>query len=218
MIKTIIFDWDGTLHNTKHLYGCAFRKAYQWLVKEGYADPYHYTDDEVAVYLGMNVPDMWQAFMPRLPEPVWRRASDIIGEEMIAAIGDKKAVLYEGAEALLSSLKESGYALVFLSNCRHAYMEAHRAFFQLDRWFDGFYCCEDYDNAPKEAIFAKIAEVFPREYVMIGDRASDQKVATEHGFPFIGCNYGFGTEGELANADVLVDDVRYIEEKIADFL
>lgn len=27
MIRTLIFDWDGALHNTARLYGCAFRNA-----------------------------------------------------------------------------------------------------------------------------------------------------------------------------------------------
>lgn len=31
MVKTIIFDYDGTIHNTLGIYEPAFREAYQWL-------------------------------------------------------------------------------------------------------------------------------------------------------------------------------------------
>ena len=31
----IIFDYDGTLHNSIKIYGPAFRKAYEYLIKEG---------------------------------------------------------------------------------------------------------------------------------------------------------------------------------------
>ena len=34
----IIFDYDGTLHETLYIYKPAFLKAYDWLVKNGYAE------------------------------------------------------------------------------------------------------------------------------------------------------------------------------------
>lgn len=207
MIHTILFDWDGTLHNTKHLYGCAFRTAYQWLVEEGYAKPCEYSDNDVSIYLGMNAPDMWNTFMPQLPTDIWKHASEIIGNEMISAIRAGKAKLYDGTISLLTNLKQRGYQLVFLSNCKHDYMEAHRTAFGLDRWFDGFFCCEDYGFAPKEDIFPSISAGYPGDYLMVGDRASDLKVAKTHGFAFIGCDYGFGTQEELCGADWLVDSV-----------
>ena len=210
MVRTIIFDWDGTLHNTKRLYGCAFRSAYQWLVEEGYAKEKAYSDDEVSIYLGMNAPDMWKAFMPQLPETVWRQASAIIGREMTDAVLAGKALLYDGVPQLLTQLKESGGRMIFLSNCKHAYMEAHRKVFHLDDWFDGFYCCEDYGFAPKEEIFPEIAAGYEGPYLMIGDRASDKKVAKTHGFAFIGCAYGFGTREELDGADGIAESVEDI--------
>ena len=47
----LIFDYDGTLHNTKHIYGCAFRSAYDMLVKEGYAEERVYTDENAMTTL-----------------------------------------------------------------------------------------------------------------------------------------------------------------------
>ena len=67
---TLIFDWDGTLHNTLHLYGKAFRRAYEELVRFSCAPPRIYSDREVSIYLGMNAEDMWNAFMPELPQAV----------------------------------------------------------------------------------------------------------------------------------------------------
>lgn len=74
---------------------------------------------------------------------------------------------------MLEQLRAQGYTLVFLSNCRHSYQEAHRRYWGLDRWFSGYFCCEDYENRPKEEIFPHIAAQFSRPYVVIGDRASD---------------------------------------------
>ena len=207
-IRTLIFDWDGTLHNTKALYGRAFRRAYGWLAEEGYAPKRFYTDEEVAVYLGMSAPVMWKTFMPQLPDEVWQHASQLIGDSMVTEVEAGKAILYPGTEEALETLKREGYRLVFLSNCKEAYLAAHRKTFGLDRWFDGFYCCQTFDFAPKTEIFTHIREVFPGDFCVIGDRASDLAVAEVHGLRSIGCAYGFGTEEELRRADRIASYVR----------
>lgn len=48
---------------------------------------------------------------------------------------------------------------------------------------------------PKEEIFPAISQAFPGPYLMIGDRATDRRVAQAHGFGFVGCAYGYGTPG-----------------------
>ena len=207
---TLVFDWDGTLHDTLHLYGRAFRCAYEELVRLGYAPPRIYSDREVSIYLGMNAVDMWNAFMPELPQAVRQAASERIGSEMVKLIRQGEAVLYDGVPAILDELTAQGHTLVFLSNCKHAYQQAHRAYFGLDRWFSGYFCCEDYGNRPKEEIFPSIAAHFAGRYMVIGDRASDFRVARIHGLSSIGCGYGFGTREELAMADVVVETCKEI--------
>lgn len=239
MEGTIIFDWDGTLHDTAHLYGCAFRKAYAWLEDGGYVPRRTYTDEETSIFLGMSAPDMWKVFMqqlsendqhtlggiarslrekgmviPCLPDSVKNQASTMIGEEMTAAILAGEACLYQGVPEMLTKLREWGYQLVFLSNCKHAYMEAHRERFHLDQWFSGFYCCEDYGFVPKEQIFPDIRYHFPGKFIMVGDRAADLRVAQIHHLASIGCAYGFGTRQELAVADRIAYKVQEIPELI----
>lgn len=204
---TLIFDWDGTLHNTKHLYGTAFRTAYSWLVSEGYAPEKEYTDDMVSIYLGMNAPVMWNTFMPQLPQEVKEHCSAMIGEHMVNAVRSGSAILYPGALEVLEITKHQGHRLVFLSNCKHAYMEAHRSFFELDRWFDAFYCSQDFGFIPKEEIFQTIRQHFEGPYIVIGDRASDLKIAQVHHLPSIGCAYGFGTSDEMLLAGTVAQDV-----------
>ena len=209
MIKTLIFDWDGTIHDTSHLYGCAFRNVYQTLVDRGYAPEHYYSDEEMSKYLGMTGPAMWQAFMPELPEEIRTEASKQVAKELAAGV-PLYARLYEGAEEVLTELKERGYQLVYLSNCRHLYMEANRARWNLDKWFDGFYCSEDYHFIPKEDIFPDIQKKFPGPYAVIGDRYTDLAIGRVHGIHSIGCAYGFGTEEELASADCIARTIRDI--------
>lgn len=217
MLRTLIFDWDGTLHNTKSLYGRSFRKGYGWLVEQGYAPERQYSDEEVSIYLGMSAPDMWNHFMPHLPPAVKEQISGRIGAAMVEEVLAGYAILYPGALEVLNTLHVKGYQLVFLSNCKRAYMEAHKKVFQLDRYFHGFFCCQDYGFAPKTEIFRHIAAAFQGDYCVIGDRASDLAVGTEHSFPSIGCSYGFGTAEELSEASYIaqsVTDIPVLVEKL----
>lgn len=202
----LVFDYDGTLHNTAHLYGAAFRKAYETLVKDGYAPEHYYSDEYMARYLGLAPPVMWRTFMPELPAEIQKRTSLLVRQGMITGIEEGNASLYPGVTGVLDGLKAEGYKMVILSNCYNAYSEAHRRHFKLDRWFDDFYRSEEYGFIPKEEIFEHILLDHPDDaYIIIGDRDSDFRVGKEHGIPVIGCAYGFGTEEELKMCDAVAE-------------
>lgn len=194
---TLVFDYDGTLHDTKKLYGRALRRVCSWLSGNGYIVPDDLSDDSVSKYLGVNAPDMWNDFMPELPLKIKKQASSMVGQEMISGVLSGEPALYPGVPEMLDALRAKGHRMVILSNCRTSYMDAHRSRYGLDKWFDGYFCAEAYSFIPKEEIFLSLNESFPdSQYIIIGDRASDFRVGTTHGFPVIGCAYGFGTAEE----------------------
>ena len=270
-IQTIIFDWDGTLHNTEKLYGAALRKTLRWLQGCGYAVPGHpseppnqpnqsnlpdpsslrsllystnqidqlqplnpsktpiqqgqndppgqvdsadWSDARFRRYLGVNARDMWNDFMPDLPDAVKEECSRRTGTHMIECIESGMAALYPCAPEILRSLRDQGYHLVVLSNCKVPYMAAQRAHFGLDEYFDAYYCSGAYDFAPKESIFPDIAAAFPGEYLMIGDRASDRRVAEVHGIHFLGCAYGFGEPAEIRGGDGILTALADLPDKL----
>lgn len=214
---TLVFDYDGTLHDTKRLYGCALRKVYAHLVADGYAQPRELTDDGVSKYLGVNAPDMWNDFMPQLPDEIKRRSSGEVGDQMVESVLHGEARLFDGVTEMLDALKAAGYRMVILSNCRVRYMDAHRQRFGLDRWFDDYFCAEAYDFIPKQDIFPLIRQKYGGGFIMIGDRDSDFLVGTTHGFPVIGCAYGFGTAGERSVCDAVADFPADIPALISEF-
>lgn len=207
-IQTIIFDYDGTIHDSTKNYIFAFKRAYAYLVANGKAEPKNWEDAEITRWLGFSAKDMWANFMPDLEPEFQQTASRMIGDTLQQKVQGDEAVLYPGALDTLAYLKQKGYTLIFLSNCKHEYMEAHRRAFQLDRYFSGLYCTEDYDFIPKYDIFARFQNKYEPEYLVVGDRVHDFEIGTVHQLKTIACNYGYGTEEELAVADIRIDDIR----------
>lgn len=89
-------DHDGTLHDTRRLYGDAFRTAYHGPVEAGHAPEHDYSDDGIASYLGLSPPEMLDRFMPESPEKVWKSASFKVRTGTIKSIEEGVAVLFPG--------------------------------------------------------------------------------------------------------------------------
>lgn len=219
MSRKLIFDFDGTLHNSIKIYAPALREVYAGLVADGHMPPRELTDDEVGKWLGWSPKDMWDAFAPELSDELKHRCIDAVGQGMLDGIHAGMSELYPGTEEVLARLLDEGDTLIFLSNCRHDYMEAFRVELGLDRFFSGYYCSEDYPQMTKPQIFESIRADFAEpgggEFIAIGDRFHDMELAHVHGLRCIGCLYGFGDAAELADATARVDDIREIPDVLA---
>lgn len=211
-IKTIFFDYDGTLHNSIKIYAPAFRKAYNFLVKEGLALEKQWSEDEIKHWLGYSSKNMWEEFLPDVDEEMRIKASKIVGKEMIRLIEDGKAELYDGALDVLSYLKNKGYTLIFISNCNTYYKEIHNQKFGLDNYFNNMYGSEEFGFIPKFEILSKIINKYEEEMVIIGDRIHDMEAGFNNSIMTIGCSYGFGLEDELKNADMKINNIKKIIE------
>lgn len=214
MTTNLIFDYDGTIHNSMLTYAPAFRNTIKWLSDNGYVAAKEYTDEEISYWLGFNSTDMWESFMPDIDPAVRERARVMLGEDMAQRIENGEGALFDGAEEVLMELKDSGYTLIFLSNCRIHYMERHKRVFGLDRFFDHFYCCEEYDFIPKYEIFRRIAPHHEGDFIVIGDRFHDIETAVRNGLRSIGCGYGYGADGELSEADIIVNSIGELPEAV----
>lgn len=206
-VKTLFFDYDGTLHNSMAIYEPAFLKAYQYLLDNDYVKPYPWTSVEISRFLGQTPKDMWDKFGKDLPETIKAKASQMISLEMARLIKDNQAILYDGALETLQILKDRGYQLVFISNCKQYYLDAHTDAFNLGKLFDLMVCSETFDVEEKHLVLANIIKDFPKDYVIIGDRYHDMDAGNYNQIYKIGCRYGFGDAEELADADVIIDDI-----------
>lgn len=206
-IKTVIFDWDGTLHESMHIYEKAFLKGYQYLIDQGYVEHRVFTSKEISSFLGKNPMDMWQSLCPTLDQVYIQEASQMISKEMLQSIERGEAKLYPNVINVLTYLKQKGYTLVYLSNSKNYYMEAMRKSFKLDKYFDLFLTSEMYDFIPKKLILKKVIHDLQNEMVMIGDRDMDIETARFNRIKSIGCLYGYGNTSEFKDADYTIHDI-----------
>ncbi len=202
-MATLVFDYDGTLHDSIKIYAPAFRLAYNYLVSHGLMPDRTWSDQEISIWLGYTSKDMWNSFPKSISQETKDLCSQMIGEEMLHLINSGKAQLYPGIFEMLKRLKADGHTLIFLSNCKHNYMIASCKYFELERYFSAFYCGEDFDWIPKYKIFNQIKKEYSGEFVIIGDRLHDLEISQKHGLKFIGCVYGYGQPGELSRAQFI---------------
>jgi phosphoglycolate phosphatase len=207
-VKTIIFDFDGTLHESIRIYAPAFRKAYAHLVNEGYVEDRHWADEEISAWLGYSPLDMWKNFLPELEKSAREKASLIIRDEMSSLLHDKKGRLYDGAIEVLEHLKSRGYLLVFLSNCRESYKDAVRDIYGLDKYFVEFITTEAHGFKAKHQIVREIKDRLDQEILIIGDRLQDIEAGFLNDIETIACRYGYGKEEEFILANHIIDDIR----------
>lgn len=213
----LIFDYDGTCHDTIGIYGSAVRGTAERLKEMGYT-PARPTDDlSLSRYLGMTPADMWADFLPDAPAEITQQAKEAVGVSLAKAVESGSARLYEGIEEMCGKLREKGHTLLILSNCTNRYRDAHTRALGLDRYFAKFYASEAYGGIPKEEIFKEIRREYPGEYCMIGDRYADLKVGYVHGFKTVACLYGYGTQEELRDADYKVKSVSELSELLQSF-
>ena len=207
-VKTIFFDYDGTLHDSIKIYAPAFKKAYEYLAAEGHVEERVWEEKEISHWLGFTRKEMWEKFMPELDEEIKDRCSSIIGKEMKKQMADGNSVLYDGTIETLKYLKDKGYRLVFLSNCGIEYRNSVNELFQLDQYFEALVCAEDYDYIPKYEILGKIMDKYPQEMIMVGDRMKDIEAGVKNNIYTVGCSYGFGEKEELVESDIIINDIK----------
>lgn len=206
-MATLIFDYDGTLHESIHIYASAFRKAQKYLIDKKMIEPFVYSDDQISSWLGFTAKEMWEDFAPHLTQEEKGISSKIIGDEMLHLISRGKAKLYPKVKETLQHLKQQGHTLIFLSNCKTDYMNAHKEYFHLDNYFADFYCSEQYDFIPKHEIFSAMKSRYSGEFIIIGDRIQDMEIAQKHKLKSIGCSYGYGYTEELKTATNIILDI-----------
>ncbi len=215
-MPTIVWDYDGTLHNSMRIYAPAVRSVFTDLKQWGLVEEVP-EDKRIREWIGLTRQDMWCQAAPQLDQEQQDSAGLMVGHLMRELGLQGQARLYPGAERVLSWVKEHRWTQFMLTNAGSDYMGQHRELFGLDQWFDAYYCPEGCDDRDKRELFRDIQEKFDGPWIMIGDRKQDVEAAKCNDAPALGCLYGYGGLEELEMADYTVariDQIPLLLERI----
>ena len=78
MKPTLIFDYDGTIHDTLHIYEPVMRATYHRLAQQGYVKEEPLSSARIAGWLGLNAKEMWDDFQPQLADEIKRQRETVM--------------------------------------------------------------------------------------------------------------------------------------------
>lgn len=191
----LVFDFDGTIHETDLIY----QKAMENTLGQ----------------MNIKSPNLaYKSLIGDSPTRVWKNLGikdDKEIDSLVKKTGElmdyfmaKEGRLYEGALETLTYLKDK-YNLILLSNCRNSYMDTARKTYDLDKFFTKFLTGEDYSFKEKYKI---LRDLGLKDYLSIGDRIGDVRAGFKNNEKLIFASYGYGSFEEGENADIRISDIR----------
>lgn len=199
-VKSIIFDFDGTLHNTIKIYYPAFSSGVEFLRNHGFAKDFELNEKNVSKFLGEKPNFAYYLIAKGADEKLKREVMSLVGKNMDENIKNGIGELYEGTIKVLEELSED-YDLYILSNCRESYLDTALDVYGIKKYFKKYFAAETFDFSPKDEIIKKERKNIREEIIFVGDRHHDMEAARINNLKSIFCSYGFGSyeEGKDAN-------------------
>ena len=199
-VKSIIFDFDGTLHNTIKIYYPAFSSGVEFLRNYGFAKDFELSEKNVAKFLGEKPNFAYELIAKGADEKLKREVMALVGKKMDENIKNGLGELYAGTVKVLEELSKN-YDLYILSNCRESYLDTALDVYGIKKYFKKYFAAETYAFIPKDEIIKKERKNIREEIIFVGDRHNDMEAARINNLKSIFCNYGFGSyeEGKDAN-------------------
>ncbi|MBA2939016.1 HAD hydrolase-like protein [Paenibacillus sp. CGMCC 1.16610] len=207
MIKSIIFDMDGTLFQTDKILEISLEDTFNHLrsLKEWDKET---PIDEYREIMGVPLPKVWEALMPNHSIEVRERTDAYFLKKLIENINIGKGDLYPYVKEIMSYLKENNCTIYIASNGLTEYLTAIVNFYQLDNWVTETFSIQQIESLNKSDLVKIIIEKYAiTNGAVVGDRLSDINAAKDNHLIAIGCKFDFAQENELSQADIVIDSL-----------
>ena len=212
--KVIIFDFDGTLCDTRSNIIIAFRATMEHLGLE-------MRDEETCgATIGLTLRDGFKSMYPDFDDAKIDYCVDTYREIFAERRKELMPDLFPGVKETLEALRKRGYRMTIatsrLTDSLMLFMRHHG----IDHYFEyavGSDSVTHHKPHPEPALKTLAAlNIAPSEAIMVGDMPVDIAMAHNAGIRAIGVDYGNATREELeaAEADWIVDSITKILEII----
>lgn len=198
MHKLIVFDLDGTLIDSIPDLTAAvnhMRSGYGLLLL---------SEEEVTALVGEGAKRLVEDALPGFSPEDQQKGLECFLEYNFKHIVDETR-LYPGVTETLQTLKERGYILAVASNKSEPHCKEILRLLKVEHYFSSVLGAESAsERKPSPAPLFHLMQQFgvsSSETVMVGDSINDIKAGKSAGVLTIGCEFGYGTAAELADAD-----------------
>ena len=198
---------DGTLFQTDKILELSLDDTFNYLRSLNEWD--NVTPiDQYREIMGVPLPKVWEALLPNHSNEVRIQTDAYFLKRLIENIRSGKGALYPNVKEVFSFLKENHCSIYIASNGLTEYLQAIVSYYHLDNWVTETFSIQQIQTLNKGDLVKTIIEKYNIKHAaVIGDRISDINAAKDNGLIAIGCNFDFAQEAEMAQADVIIDDL-----------
>jgi len=167
MTKLAVFDFDGTIADTKKLYCYIIRKA---INERGYSFSKSHVEKNLGPKLGITLRDL------KIAEKDINPIRNEVHAYILTKVNSLRVCPY--AAQALERLKNKKVKIVLLTNSIRRFVLAFLKKNKLAKYFDVLFCAEDFKEKPEA--FRKIFKKFktkPGEVLYVADKTSDVRIA-----------------------------------------
>jgi phosphoglycolate phosphatase-like HAD superfamily hydrolase len=215
MIQSFIFDMDGTLFQTDKILESSLEDTFNHLksLKKWDKDT---PVDKYREIMGAPLPKVWETLLPNHSIEEREQTDAYFLERLIENIRSGKGDLYPNVKEVFSFLTENNCSIYIASNGLIAYLAAIVDFYNLDTWVTETCSIQQIESLNKSDLVRTIIDKYGITHgAVVGDRISDINAAKDNGLVAIGCNFDFAQEDELAQADVVIEDLNELKSIIS---
>lgn len=184
--ELIVFDVDGTLHDTFRWWSPVIRSGIERFGRlHGLELPLP-SDAEAEAVVGMKDAGVWAPFLPEPHRHRWQELRAVVLPMEVEETSRGVDYLFAGVRPLLLHLRAIGVRTALASNCRSTYMRAMQHGQGLAALTDWQFCL-DSPGVTSKTDMLRLAqrEAGARRVVMVGDREPDHEAARALGWPFV---------------------------------
>ena len=212
MIRLIIFDFDGTLGDTR---GNIVTTMQMTIAELGLAGR---TDDECASKIGLPLDGCFEALYPDESKETFQLCADTYRRIFQENLLLMEPQVFPRVKETLTALNDMGYTLTIASSRCHKSLSELTHDLKIAEFISYFVGADDVENAkpnPEPVLKTLTATGFnASQTLVVGDMNVDILMGLNAGAKTCGVTYGNGTKRELeeAGADYVIDTIDELTE------
>jgi phosphoglycolate phosphatase-like HAD superfamily hydrolase len=184
--ELVVFDVDGTLHDTFRWWAPVIRAGLQRFAAQNDLAVRMPSDAEAEAVVGMRDAGVWAPFLPEAHKHRWQELRRVVLPMEVETVSSGVDFLFAGVRPLLGHLRRLGVKVALASNCRSTYMHAMQHGQGLASITDWQFCLDSPGVETKtDMLRLAMAAAAATRVVMVGDREPDHEAACALGWPFV---------------------------------